>query len=98
MGATGADLIRREREDPEALAELYMRYRDQLYAWFCHRLPGVGAATEPPRGQVATTTRRDAWRSAVALSRTVGTDGERWRWAAKVLAKSHPGGRRFESG
>ena len=39
MAATDAELIRRAREDPEALAELYLRYRTQLYAWFRSRLP-----------------------------------------------------------
>jgi RNA polymerase sigma-70 factor, ECF subfamily len=34
MAATDAQLIHRARNDPEALGELYLRYRDQLYAWF----------------------------------------------------------------
>jgi RNA polymerase sigma factor (sigma-70 family) len=42
--ATDAQLIRRAREDPEALAELYLRYREQLYAWFRSRLPEAAAS------------------------------------------------------
>ena len=44
MAATDAQLIRRAREDPEALAELYLRYRTQLYAWFRARLPESAAS------------------------------------------------------
>jgi RNA polymerase sigma-70 factor (ECF subfamily) len=44
MGPTDAELIRRARTDPEALAELYVRYRPQLYAWFRARLPEVEAS------------------------------------------------------
>jgi RNA polymerase sigma factor (sigma-70 family) len=44
MAATDAELIRRAREDPEALAELYLRYREQLYAWFRARLPEAAAS------------------------------------------------------
>ncbi|HYX89086.1 MAG TPA: sigma-70 family RNA polymerase sigma factor [Gaiellaceae bacterium] len=44
MAATDAELIRRAREDPEALAELYLRYRAQLYAWFRSRLPESAAS------------------------------------------------------
>ncbi|HVD11690.1 MAG TPA: RNA polymerase sigma factor [Gaiellaceae bacterium] len=44
MGVTDAQLLRRAREDPEALAELYLRYRDRLYAWFRSRLPEAAAS------------------------------------------------------
>lgn len=44
MVATDAELIRRARDDPEALAELYVRYRAQLYAWFRSRLPESAAS------------------------------------------------------
>jgi RNA polymerase sigma factor (sigma-70 family) len=41
---TDAELIRRAREHPDALAELYLRYRVQLYAWFRSRLPESAAS------------------------------------------------------
>jgi RNA polymerase sigma factor (sigma-70 family) len=44
VAATDAELIRRAREEPEALAELYLRYRAQLYAWFRARLPESAAS------------------------------------------------------
>jgi RNA polymerase sigma factor (sigma-70 family) len=44
VAATDAELIRRAREDPEALAELYLRYRAPLYAWFRSRLPETAAS------------------------------------------------------
>jgi RNA polymerase sigma factor (sigma-70 family) len=44
VAATDAELIRRAREDPEALAELYLLYRAQLYAWFRSRLPESDAS------------------------------------------------------
>ena len=44
MGATDAQLITRAREDPEALAELYLRYRERLYRWFRLRLPEAAAS------------------------------------------------------
>jgi len=44
VAATDAELIRRAREDPDALAELYLRYRAQLYAWFRSRLPETAAS------------------------------------------------------
>jgi RNA polymerase sigma factor (sigma-70 family) len=44
MGATDAQLIIRAREDPEALAELYLRYREGLYRWFRLRLPEAAAS------------------------------------------------------
>ncbi len=44
MGATDAQLIIRAREDPEALAELYLRYRERLYSWFRLRLPEAAAS------------------------------------------------------
>jgi RNA polymerase sigma factor (sigma-70 family) len=44
VAATDAELIRRARWDPEALAELYLRYRDQLYGWFRSRVPEAAAS------------------------------------------------------
>jgi RNA polymerase sigma factor (sigma-70 family) len=44
MAATDAQLIERARDDPEALAELYLRYREQLYGWFRSRLPEAPAS------------------------------------------------------
>jgi RNA polymerase sigma-70 factor (ECF subfamily) len=42
--ATDAELIRRARWDPDALAELYLRYRDELYRWFRSRVPEAAAS------------------------------------------------------
>jgi len=42
--ATDAQLLLRAREDPEALGELYLRYREQLYRWFRARLPESAAS------------------------------------------------------
>ena len=39
VSESDAQLIRRARHDPEALAELYVRYRTPLYAWFRARAP-----------------------------------------------------------
>jgi RNA polymerase sigma factor (sigma-70 family) len=39
-----AQLLRRARSDPEALGELYLRYRDQLYRWFRARVPESDAS------------------------------------------------------
>jgi RNA polymerase sigma-70 factor, ECF subfamily len=39
-----AQLLRRARDNPEALAELYVRYRDELYVWFRTRLPESAAS------------------------------------------------------
>jgi RNA polymerase sigma factor (sigma-70 family) len=60
VAATDAQLIRRAREDPEALAELYLRYRDRLYAWFRSRLPESAASelTAELFAQVALSLRR----------------------------------------
>jgi RNA polymerase sigma-70 factor (ECF subfamily) len=57
---TDAQLIRRAREDPEALAELYLRYRDRLYAWFRSRAPEAAASelTAELFAQVALSLRR----------------------------------------
>ena len=44
VAATDAELIRRARWDAEALAELYLRYRDELYAWFRSRVPEAAAS------------------------------------------------------
>src|SRR5580765_8741716 len=41
---TDAQLIRRAHEDPEALATLYLRYRDRLFAWFRARAPEAAAS------------------------------------------------------
>lgn len=60
MAATDAELIRRARWDPEALAELYLRYRDQLYGWFRSRVPEAAASelTAELFAQVALSLRR----------------------------------------
>jgi RNA polymerase sigma factor (sigma-70 family) len=34
MATTDAELIRRACDDPDALGELYLRYRQPIYAWF----------------------------------------------------------------
>lgn len=39
MPETDADLIRRAREDPDALAELYLRWKQPLFRWFRARIP-----------------------------------------------------------
>jgi RNA polymerase sigma factor (sigma-70 family) len=39
VSESDAQLLRRARQDPEALGELYLRYRDQLYRWFRSRVP-----------------------------------------------------------
>lgn len=39
MATTDAQLLLRARDDPEALGELYLRYRGRLNAWFCARAP-----------------------------------------------------------
>jgi RNA polymerase sigma factor (sigma-70 family) len=44
VGATDAQLIALARDDPEALAELYLRYRERLYRWFRLRLPEAAAS------------------------------------------------------
>jgi RNA polymerase sigma-70 factor (ECF subfamily) len=55
-----AQLLRRAREDPEALGELYLRYRDQLYLWFRARVPESAASelTAELFAQVAVSLRR----------------------------------------
>src|ERR671937_2952091 len=60
MGVSDAQLLRRAREDPEALGELYLRYRDDLYAWFRTRLPESDASelTAELFAQVALSVRR----------------------------------------
>jgi RNA polymerase sigma factor (sigma-70 family) len=60
MGVTDAQLLSRAREDPEALGEFYLRYRDELYAWFRARLPESGASelTAELFAQVALSLRR----------------------------------------
>jgi RNA polymerase sigma factor (sigma-70 family) len=60
MGTTDAQLIARAREDPEALAELYLRYRGRLYGWFRVRLPEAVASelTAELFAQVALSLRR----------------------------------------
>ena len=57
---TDAQLLRRARQDPEALGELYLRYRDQLYLWFRSRVPESAASelTAELFAQVALSLRR----------------------------------------
>lgn len=60
MAATDAQLILRASDDPEALGELYLRYREQLYAWFRARAPESIASelTAEVFAQVALSLRR----------------------------------------
>jgi RNA polymerase sigma factor (sigma-70 family) len=60
VGPSDAELIRRAGKDPDALAQLYVRYRPQLYAWFRARLPEVEASelTAELFAQVALSLRR----------------------------------------
>ena len=60
MGATDAQLIRRARTDPEALGELYIRYRGQVYAWFRSRVaePAASELTAELFAQVALSLKR----------------------------------------
>jgi len=60
VAATDAELIRRARWDPDGLAELYLRYRDQLYSWFRLRVPEAAASelTAELFAQVALSLRR----------------------------------------
>jgi RNA polymerase sigma factor (sigma-70 family) len=44
VSESDAQLLRRARADPEALGELYLRYRDQLYRWFRSRVPESDAS------------------------------------------------------
>jgi len=44
VSESDAQLLRRARSDPEALGELYLRYRDQLYRWFRSRVPESDAS------------------------------------------------------
>lgn len=55
-----AQLLRRARDDPEALGELYLRYRDPLHRWFRSRVPESDASelTAELFGQVALSLRR----------------------------------------
>jgi RNA polymerase sigma-70 factor (ECF subfamily) len=60
VAGTDAQLIRRARNDPEALGELYMRHRGQLYSWFRSRVPEADASelTAELFAQVALSLRR----------------------------------------
>jgi RNA polymerase sigma factor (sigma-70 family) len=57
---TDAELIRRAREDPEALGELYLRWKHPLFCWFRGRLPESDASelTAELFAQVALNLRR----------------------------------------
>jgi RNA polymerase sigma factor (sigma-70 family) len=57
---TDAELIRRARKEPDALAELYLRWKQPLYRWFCGRLPESEASelTAELFAQVALSLRR----------------------------------------
>jgi RNA polymerase sigma-70 factor, ECF subfamily len=57
---TDADLIRRAREDPDALGELYVRWKQPLFRWFRARLPEEEASelTAELFAQVALSLRR----------------------------------------
>ena len=60
VSESDVDLLRRARDDPEALGELYLRYRDRLYLWFCSRVPESAASelTAELFAQVALSLRR----------------------------------------
>lgn len=60
MPETDAELIRRAREDPDALAELYVRWKEPLFRWFRVRLPESEASelTAELFAQVALNLRR----------------------------------------
>ena len=60
MSESDAQLLRRARADPEALGELYLRYRDRLYRWFRARVPESDASelTAELFAQVALNLRR----------------------------------------
>jgi RNA polymerase sigma-70 factor, ECF subfamily len=55
-----AELLRHAREDPEALGELYLRHRDEMYRWFRSRVPESDASelTAELFAQVALSLRR----------------------------------------
>jgi len=57
---TDAELIRRAREDPDALGELYLRWKQPLFRWFRGRLPESEASelTAELFAQVALNLRR----------------------------------------
>jgi RNA polymerase sigma-70 factor (ECF subfamily) len=60
VSESDAQLLRRARDDPEALGELYLRYRDRLYPWFRSRVPESAASelTAELFAQVALSLRR----------------------------------------
>lgn len=60
MPETDAELIRRAREDPDALGELYLRWKQPLFCWFRARLPESEASevTAELFAQVALNLRR----------------------------------------
>lgn len=41
---TDAELIRRARQEPDALGELYLRWKDPLFLWFRARIPEADAS------------------------------------------------------
>lgn len=43
VAESDAELLRRARADPDALGELYLRYRAELQAWFRSRVPDAAA-------------------------------------------------------
>jgi RNA polymerase sigma-70 factor, ECF subfamily len=57
---TDAELIRRAREDPDALGELYLRWKQPLFGWFRARVPESEASelTAELFAQVALSLRR----------------------------------------
>lgn len=44
MRETDAELIRRARQEPDALGELYLRWKDPLFLWFRARIPEADAS------------------------------------------------------
>ena len=60
MPETDAELIRRAREDPDALGELYLRWNQPIFFWFRGRVPESDASelTAELFAQVALNLRR----------------------------------------
>lgn len=60
VSETDAELIRRAREDPDALGDLYLRWKQPLFSWFRGRLPEPEASelTAELFAQVALSLRR----------------------------------------
>ena len=60
MLETDAELMRRARDDPDALGELYLRWKQPIFVWFRARVPESDASelTAELFAQVALNLRR----------------------------------------